>query len=503
MMAHLGELASRFARRWVPHPFVFAILLSALAFLLGVVFGGASAREMLEHWYGGEQLVAFGTRNPGFFSFLGFAMQMCLILVSGFALAHSRPVRALIQRVASWPKTTAGAAALTSLIAMLCALLNWGLGLIVGALLAREIGISARRAGRPLHYPLVVAAGYMGLCIWHGGFSGSAPLKATTDLADFLSPKTRLALAQAEGLLDDEAVARLNQLEGIARSSTPLSAVEHSELTRLRNTVDGVGLPLQRTIGSPLNLIVSPLLLLCVPCLFWWLAPKGEQTPCPASLAGDPPEAERDPSGPADWLENSFELSALIAVLGIAALVMYFRANGWASLDLNIVILAFLFVGLVLHGRPRLFVRAAERGAAGCGGIILQFPFYAGIMAMLAGSGVGVEIASGMVALSGKGAYLLSTFLASGLLNIFVPSGGGQWMIQADVAVAGALQLGIDPGRAVLAVAYGDQWTNLLQPFWALPLLGLTGMKARQIFGYTLVVAVLLLPLYALPLVLV
>ncbi len=504
-MGKLGELASRIAERWIPHPFVFAILLSAVAFLLGILLGGATPFEMLGHWYGGDDPTAFGTKNPGFFSFLAFAMQMCLILISGFALAHTKAVRGLIEKIAAWPRGTASAAMLTGFVAAAAALLNWGLGLIVGALLAREIGRTARRDGRRICYPLVVAAGYLGLAIWHGGFSGSAPLKATTDLERFLRPETRIALAQESGVLDAESLLRMTELEALLAAGQRLGAVEQSELRRLREALAEVSLPLERTLGSPLNLVVTGLLLLLLPLMVAGLAPRDPDRAACALPEPAPPEPEpvRAP-GLAGWLENSYELSALIAILGVAALVVYFRANGLSMLDPNAVILLFLFLGLLLHGRPRRFVAAVEKGAASCGGIMLQFPFYAGIMAMLKGSGAGAALASGIVRLSGESGagYLLTTFFGAGLLNVFVPSGGGQWAIQADLAVSGALELGVDPGRAVMAVAYGDQWTNLLQPFWALPLLGLTGLKARQIFGYTVVVAVLAVPLYALPLLL-
>lgn len=458
MVRRLGDALAAWTRRWVPDPFIFAILLTALAFLLAVLFGkeGFSLVDTIGAWGGRLKDGEVAPDEQGVWKFLAFSMQMCLILVTGHALAATRLVGGWIQRIASVPKSTAGAAGLTALVAMCGAWVNWGLGLIMGALLAREIGRVARADGRPLHYPLVVAAGYVGLMVWHGGLSGTAPFKMTQmkDVVEVLGDR-----AQQVGEV-----------------------------------------PLNETVFSPLNLVVTALVLLVVPLLFIMLAPRKDD---PHEAAPALPASELEPESratPADRMNHSLLLTLFIVAIGAAYLFLFVPRVGVFSIDINIVILFFLLLGLALHGSPVRYVNAIGEAAGGCGGIILQFPFYAGIQAVLAASGI-IALVSNWVAENATAQTLpLFTFLSAGLVNLFVPSGGGQWGVQGPVVVETALQLGSPIGANVIALAYGDQWTNMLQPFWALPLLSLAGLRARDIIGYTAAVMLLSAPLFILPL---
>jgi short-chain fatty acids transporter len=409
-----------------------ALLLTLISFGIALLLGDASPGQLVDAWAAG---------GAGFWSYLGFGMQMCLILVTGFAVAATKPLQWLLERLAALPRGPGQAAALVAFVSMLLALVHWGLGLVAGALLARDVGLAMHRSGRPVHYPLLGAAGYSGMCIWHAGLSGSAPLKVTQakDRVDVLGE----ALAERIG-----------------------------------------DLPLTETILSPGNLLVVGVLLLAVPIAC------AAMVPTDASKFRGPPETVRNQSAPAEaptpldsgpWL--------LVPVVGLMFwwIARWASAGGMASMGPNELNFVFLALGLALLGSPAAYHRAASDAASATAGILVQFPFYAGIRGLLVAGGV---VALFAAALPEDPAMLrLSIFLSSGLTNIFIPSGGGQWGVQGPIVLQAALDAGVPPARAVLAFSYGDQWTNLLQPFWALPLLGITGNRAGDILGYTGVLA--------------
>ncbi len=412
-------------------------------------------RTLLDSW-----------RSPsGLWTFLAFSMQMCLVLVSGHALAASAPVRRVLESVAAWPRSPAGAAATVALVACLASLINWGLGLIVGAFLAREVGRSLTRRGVRHHYPLLVAAGFAGFLPWHGGLSGSAPLTMTSaeSMAKVL-PKSTIDALTTAGL--------------------------------------GGGIPLSQTLFSPLNLVITGGLLLLIPACAALLTPRHGRDlaiapldPPPASAAepgADGPSARRTP---ADFLDHSRVINTLLG-LALLAGFLTFAVDGGAGvggvnfarlqrIGLNEVNLVILALGLLLHESPRSYLAAVEDGARGCAGVIMQFPLYGGIVALLAASGLDRQIASALGGVADHRSLPVFTFWCAGLLNIFIPSGGGQWGVQGPIALESALALGAPPAKVTMAVAYGDQLTNMLQPFWALPLLAITGARARDIVGYT------------------
>jgi short-chain fatty acids transporter len=192
-------------------------------------------------------------------------------------------------------------------------------------------------------------------------------------------------------------------------------------------------------------------------------------------------------------LERSSWVVWLVAAPALAWLAIQFWASGLSALNLNTANLLFLSLGLALHGSAHSYGRAVEAGARSCAGVIIQFPLYAGVMGMIGGSGLAVALSGFFVELSGgsEAGLSLTTFASAGVVNLFVPSGGGQWAIQGPIGMRAAMDTGADPARIVMAVSYGDQLTNMLQPFWALPLLAITGVRARDIVGYTAVLMVL------------
>jgi len=435
MIRRMGSYFSRWADKYMPDPFLFAILLTFLTLILGIIFTDNGPFAMLKHW------------NKGFWELLTFSMQMCLILVTGYALATTKAVRRAIEALADIPKTGAGAATLVALVAIIAAYINWGLGIIVGALMARQVALRGYQKKVAMHYPLLGAAGYAGLAVWHGGFSASAPLLVATD-GHFLADKIGI-------------------------------------------------IPVSQTLFSPLNIVVAVFLIIGLPFLFRFLTPvdAGDIVTIDKVLPNiddylaekeeDSGQQRRDTV--ASKLENSMVISIIVSVMGLIIIVWYFATQGF-KLNLNIVNFTFMMVGILLHRTPINYVRAIAEGTRGCAGIILQFPFYAGIMGMMKYSGLIVVIAGWFVAISNQFTYPLFTFISASLVNIFVPSGGGQWAVQGPVVVEAAKTIGVSYSKTIMALAYGDQWTNLFQPFWALALLGLTGLKARQIMGYCMAV---------------
>ncbi|MEZ4382526.1 MAG: TIGR00366 family protein [Nannocystaceae bacterium] len=461
-LARLGIAARRGFGRLTPEPFVIAVLLTALvavasfAQLVGDAAGPAAAlRQMTERWHS----------SSGLWGLLTFAMQASLMLVLGGALAAAPVFRRGLERLATWPKSPRALVGLTAALSIVTALVNWSLGLICGALFARAAGREAARRGWRLHYPLLCAAGYAGMMVWHGGLSGTAPLKATTerDMIEVLGP---------------ELAARVGTI------------------------------PLTESVFGGLNLMVSGGLLLLGPLLFALLTPKPgadpDPAPPPASVAegsAAPPE-EAPPADALERLERSPWITWILALPMLGALGLFVAGQGvgegiglsptrWISaavygiskLDLNTVNLALWVAAMILHRRPDRFLAACEEGIRGCTGIFLLFPLYAGIMGLMATSGLSARLA-GLFADVGGEFFAVLTFFAAGLLNLFVPSGGGQWAIQGPILCESALARGVAPADAMMAMAFGDQWSNMLQPFWAMPLLAITGVRARDIVGY-------------------
>ncbi|MEM1022387.1 MAG: TIGR00366 family protein [Myxococcota bacterium] len=423
MLARIGYRLERLFRAVTPDPFVLAIFLTAFVGAVALIWTDFDGVQVLDAWHG------------GLWRLLGFGMQMCLVLVTGHALAASPPVRRLLKSVADRPQSGPVACAWVAAVTVGLGLINWGLGLVGGALLARDVSASCRRRGVPAHGPALAAAGYAGMMTWHGGFSGSAPLKVTrtADLIELLGPELGAKLAV---------------------------------------------IPSTATLLGPLNLFVSGGLWILLPLMAWASAPRGEGDPLP--LAGD--GAQEDPSSKG-WTDGVAVGALLFVPLGILVVRMFAR-DGVSRLDPNAVNLVMLFLGLALHGRPSRYLAAVRDAVPGCGGIILQFPLYAGIMGIMGGTGLAAAMAA-WAAEGGEDGLLVGTFLSAGFVNLLVPSGGGQWAIQGPIALEAGLGLGVAPSSIVMAVAYGDQWTNMLQPFWALPLLGVTGARVGPMLGYT------------------
>ena len=426
----------KLVQRWLPEPFIFAIILTLVAACLAMPICHQTPIEVIEHWGGGV------------WNLLAFAMQMALVLVCGSTLASAPIVKKGISALASIPKTPAAAIALVTFVAAIACWLNWGFGLIVGVIFAKEIA----RKLQGVDYRLLIASAYSGFVVWHAGLSGSIPLTM----------------------------------------ATPGEA-----LTKATNGILTEPVPVSQTILNPYNLAIVAVVIVAIVVTNTLMHPKKDiVTVDPALLAEDGHSSNQvikqsSNLTPAQRMEQSRLLSWIVALLGFAYLVIHLGLRG-GSFDLGSVIMLFLFLGVLLHGTPLAYVRAFTRAATGAAGIILQFPFYAGIMGIITGVGAsgicfGTVIASACINISTPITYPLLTFLCAAVLNMFVPSGGGHWAIQAPIMFAAGANLGVDPGLTGTAIAWGDAWTNLIQPFWAIPALAIAKLDAKDIMGFCLI----------------
>lgn len=379
---------------------------------------------------------------------LVFAYQMMLILVLGHVLVLSKPIEKLIHRLSSFVTSTANAAFIVAFTTMLVSFFNWGLGLIFGALLARKVAEYAQARGIPLNYPLIGAAGYSGLMVWHGGISGSAPIKVSE-----------------EGHLWD-------LMAGIGKSD-------------LMDQLPAY-LPTSETVLSSWNLLIFLVVVVLVSSLAYRLGKNVPPTALNLTTFKFKDHIDEVPKG-AEKLDRSAILSIGFGVLILVVFCIQYTAM-IRTLNITPNMLNFFMLGLalILHGSFRNFLLAIEEAISDTSGILIQFPLYFGIMGIMGNSGMISSISDFFISISNDTTLPIFTFLSGGLVNIFVPSGGGQWAVQGPLVLESALQLNVPLPKAVMALAYGDQITNMLQPFWALPLLGITKLKAKEILPYTL-----------------
>jgi short-chain fatty acids transporter len=440
-------ISEKFAKAYtkiLPSPFVIAIILTFITFIIALVFTKPNNVNHLDYilklsldWESGLWNKSTGG--------LYFAFQMMLMLVLGHVLALSAPVSKLIDKLIKYCNTTAQTAAIVTFFTIIVSLFNWGLGLIFGAILARKIGEKFSANNQPLNYALIGAAAYSGLMVWHGGISGSAPLKVA----------------------------------------------EKGELARLVNNVDLTlipeSIPLSDTVFSTMNITVSIALIVILPALMYMLGQrKYSHVKLPSKIILKNEIESKD-----EKLDNSRIFSTSIG-LSILIFALYKAFILPEKLSLNFInpnyINLFLFgCVLLLHKNIKQFLSALNIAINDASGILIQFPLYFGILGIMTNSGLITDISESFVAVSNEFTFPIYTFISAGFINIFVPSGGGQWVVQGPIIISAATELGLSYPKAVMSIAYGDQLTNMLQPFWALPLLGITGLKAKQILPYTLI----------------
>lgn len=432
-------LCVRYVERLMPDPFLFAVILTVIvAALVAFLVRGASPSGMVKAWYGG----VWGSQN-----IFTFAFQMVLILVTGYTLAEAPVLKRAIVYIAGKPRNQVQGALLCFGLSAALSLLNWGLGLVAGALIARQIG----KRFADTHFGYLIAAAFMGFIVWTQGLSSSIALANTDD-------------------------------------GSPINVI---------HKMTGATVPLKLTIFEPYSWLSVIVVLALLALAIWRMHPTQTLAPHPAVFE-DEGQSEAKAEGKrsfAEWLENQWILNVFVFAAGIA----YFCLSGFA-LNISSMIMLFTITSALLHGTPIRFIRAFTGAAKVSGPLLLQYPLYGGLVALLGyapphagGKTVPLQtlLAHGLV--SGATQYTLPffTFIGSLIISLFVPSGGGHWAVQGPIAVDSARAVGqTSPaylGLMSMAVAVGEGVANMIQPFWLLPLLAIAKLNVRQVMGFTIV----------------
>ena len=435
-----GDALTIWTQRWIPDALVIVIVLSFVAYIFALLWGfkpevgvGSRAYQSVQAW------------GRGFWVLLEFAMQMCLIMMTGYILACSPPVRRLLDGLSGWsnPEKPWQAIVTMSLFSMIMAWLNWGLSLIGSAMLALFIV----RRNPKVDYRLLIAAAYLGLgCTWHSGLTGSATLVAATP---------------------DNFLIKGKLLDGI--------------------------IPVSNTIFHPFNLILTLLILIVVTILMALMHPRPEKTFIVKPELMDqlklyvaPPKPTKWES-PSDWMNWWPGFNIIIFIGGLVWLIWHFSTRG-VELTLNVVNLAMLILGILFHWRPWSFLKATEDAGKAVWGIVIQFPFYAGIFGLFRFTLLSEAFTKAFVAISTPQTFPLFIYWYGGLLNYLIPSGGGEFAVVAPYILPAAKQLGVGMGTTVITFAWSDMMTDMIQPFWAIAMLAVAKLNFRDIMGYLLMV---------------
>ena len=413
--------------RFIPSALVFAIVLTFVVAIFALTLTDTGPVDVVKGW------------GEGLSGLLEFMTQMALILLLGHTLANTGPVHKLLASLGGLPKTALQAYLFVFVVAAVASLITWGLGLVVGVLLAVEVAKQGREKGLNLHFPMLVAAGYSGYVIWHMGYSGSGTLTAATE-GSFL----------AEQL--------------------------------------GETIPISETTFAWWNILAIVATIIVVGGGLALVAPRGGDKIVELKTDArfdDNVAIDDEVVTPADRVDASRVLTLLVGLALVFYLVIHYAEGGTATLDIvNWTFLALIFL---LVRSPLELIALTKNAASNVGEILLQFPLYAGIMGIMATSGLITVFSDFMVETAGPSTFGVLAFLSAGVVNLFVPSGGGQFAVQGPVMLDAGARLGVDPAVTIMAIAYGDQWTNMIQPFWALPVLAISGLKIRDILGYTMV----------------
>ncbi|HEY4296200.1 MAG TPA: TIGR00366 family protein [Paraburkholderia sp.] len=429
-MQKVTSFFTELMRRYLPDPFVFAIALTLLTMVLAFAIEGQNPLAVTLSW------------GKGFWSLLAFTTQMAVILAMGYVLATAPLTERLLNRIVSHVHEPRTAIIVATLVGGIGSYLNWGFGLVIGGVVARKLATRVKG----VHYPLIVAAAYSGFTLYGLGLSASIPVLIST-------------------------------------KGHPMEAQM------------GV-VPLAQTIFATPMLLTSLVVLITLPLLNAWLHPrKGEpvteydpSVEERAKAASAAPALEDDANTFAHRLNNSRLLSYLIGAVGIVYVVLHFRGGG--AIDLNLINFFILFLGIILLGTPIRYVEKLNEGIRTIGGIILQYPFYAGIMAVMAASGLVNTFSEAFVRVASAPTLPFWGLLSSFFINFFAPSGGGHWVVQGPFMIDAAKSLGASVPHTAMAVMLGNAWNDLIQPFWILPALALSKLKLKDIMGYTVIMMV-------------
>ena len=438
MLIKVGQKFETWMRKVLPDPLVIAIILTLIVGLLAVIFTPTTPIQVVENW------------SKGFWELIAFTMQVAFGLIAGAVLAKSPIVNRGMVKLCSLPKKNSSAVLLLSFTTLVLWWVNWGIGLIAGAFLAKEMAVQLSKKNVPYHLPLLAAGGYSGIMTYEMGLTGAIPLQIAA------------------------AGHRFEEYMGV--------------------------IPLSQTLFGSFNLICTAGVLILIPLSLLLMSPQDPSKMTmldPAIVAAenarkDARKQMRKKGSFAEKVENMRFWSIFVGIMGIAYAINHFAKNGF-NIDLNVFNLIILCLGMLAWLYPLDYAESFKEQTVQSWGVLLQFPFYAGIMGMMvvqneAGVSLAGVISQFFVNISNNVTFPMLSFLAAGIVNFFVPSGGGQWAVQGPIMMPAGAELGIGAGRTAMAIAWGDQWTNMIQPFWALPALGIAKLSARDIMGYLVVV---------------
>tara|TARA_R110001592_G_scaffold363372_1_gene685958 strand:+ start:63787 stop:65133 length:1347 start_codon:yes stop_codon:yes gene_type:complete len=413
--------------QYCPDPLVFAIFLTAVMAVLALGLTDTTPAGAISAW------------GNGLHSLLAFTMQMCLIIITAYVLAHTRAINALLQALGKMPRSTWQAYTLVTVSSAIFSLLCWPLGPIAGGLIAREVALNAQRRNLSVNYPLLAAAAFGGFVVWEMGYSSSIGL-------------------------------------AMATPGNPLESI-------IGGTI-GVG----DTLLSWWNLltIVTTVATVLATVMFFHYRHQGRSSTAPAHRTEVTLSEEARP-GLMGRLENGRSVSTLLSLMLFGFLIYWFATRG-ADLSLNIVNWSFLALGLLLANSSLHYAELFANGARVASPVLLQYPLYGGMMGLALQSGLTEKFTAFIISIASADSLPIIGFLSAGLINIFIPSGGAQWAIQGPTFISAAQSLDVSLPVITMSIAYGDQWTNLIQPFCAVPLLAVTGLKLREIYSYCIVI---------------
>lgn len=416
---------------WVPDSMVFVLSLTVIVFVLAICLTERSPVELVDDY------------AKGFWVLLTFAMQLSLLMLTGFVVVESNIVKNKLVKIIEIPKTA------TSSIIMYCVLvgifswLHWGMGYMLAIVLGREIAI--RKRGIGIHYSLLVAAGYCSFLIMANGPSQSAPLIAATPG---------------------------NFLEGTIGRLVPIS----------------------ETALSPFLITVVLTQLVAVIILFIVMNPKkdkvveiDEETWKELSTPTSKVETKEDIKKlrPAERWERSSVFPTLISI----GILMWVGKTVWntgiARVDINLLNFLFFALALLLQRTPSNFVAAVRRGIGTTYGVIIQFPLYAGIFGIITYSGLAHVITDAFVYISTPQTYSWIVMVYTVIMDFFVPSGGSKFAIEAPFIVPAGQQMGIPVAHIVNAYSTGAQMANCIQPFWTLAFLATFKVRFQSILPFS------------------
>lgn len=434
----MTDYFTEFAERWVPDSYVIALVLSVVAFALAAIFTPNNPYKIVQAW------------GKGFWTLLEFSMQMALIVITGYALATTPLCKNLIINVCSKPKSAPQVYLWAVLISSIGYYLNWGFGLVFAALITKELARQAAKKGILVDYRFLCGASWTTFYIWHMGLSGSAPLLVAT--------------------------------------------ANHFMVKEI-----GV-IPITQTIFHPYNLILTGVSVLAIVLLFWkiLLPTDAAKIKTFADLRPDLAQDEKVETvqnvkitTPSEWFTYSPWFSYIIGIMFIVYLYYHFVELG-KSLDINVLNFIFLMLIIFLYKRPADLIKAIKASTSASWGVILQFPFYAGIFGIMKFTGLVDILSKWVISFSTEFTFPAIAAMLTAVIGYFIPSGGSKWVIEAPFLIPAGHALGVPDAKTIIAYMFGGDLVALVQPFFAVPFMAVTGLEFKDFVGYSFVAFIVL-----------